>query len=98
MGVLGKFTILSSKKLEFCKLSLKQVEYIGNSFINFQHGLIKIPLEFARGMTLLECMDFASDHRESEATYYDEVNRWIMNDGSGDWVGSQCYQDPERMK
>tara|TARA_R100000900_G_scaffold131720_1_gene107988 strand:+ start:164 stop:313 length:150 start_codon:yes stop_codon:yes gene_type:complete len=49
-------------------------------------------------VTLLECMDFASDHRESVATYYDEVNRWIMNDGSGNWVGSQCYQDPERMK
>ena len=65
---------------------------------NPEGQLIKIQLEFARGMTLLECMDFASDHRESVATYYDEVNRWIMNDGSGDWVGSQCYQDPERLK
>ena len=29
--------------------------------------LIKIPLEFARAMTLLECMDFAADHREAGA-------------------------------
>ena len=60
--------------------------------------LTKIPLEFARAMTLSECMDFAADHREAVAIYYDEVNRWIMDDGSGDWVGSQCYQDPERVK
>ena len=40
----------------------------------------------------------AADHREAVATYYEEVNRWIMDDGSGDWFGSQCYQDPERMK
>jgi hypothetical protein len=26
------------------------------------------------------------------------VNRWIMNDGSGDWFGYSCYQDPDRMK
>ena len=46
----------------------------------------------------MECMDFAEDHREAVATYYAEVNSWIMDDGSGDWFGSQCYQDPERMK
>ena len=49
-------------------------------------------------MTLMECMDFAEDHRAAVDTYYEEVNRWIMDDGSGSWVGSQCYQDPERMK
>ena len=60
--------------------------------------LTKIPLEFTRAMTLMECMDFAEDHRAAVATYYEEVNRWIMDDGSGSWVGRQCYQDPERMK
>ena len=46
----------------------------------------------------MECMDFAEDHRAAVATYYEEVNRWIMDDGYVSWVGSQCYQDPERMK
>ena len=72
-------------------------KYLILLLLTFEGEVIKEKLEFTRPMNVYECMDFASDHRESVATYYDEVNRWIMNDGSGNWVGSQCYQDPERM-
>ena len=58
---------------------------------------MKIPLEFARPMTLLECSGYADAHREGVATYNEDLNRWIMNDGSGTWFGHQCYQDPDKI-
>jgi hypothetical protein len=41
-------------------------------------------------MTLLDCGDFSNNFRETNATYNSNQNRWIMNDGSGDWFGSEC--------
>ncbi len=58
---------------------------------------MKIPMEFNRAVTLLECSGFADAHREVVSTYNEEINRWVMNDGSGSWFGHQCYQDPNRM-
>ena len=58
---------------------------------------MKIPLEFARPMTLLECSGYAAAHREGVSTYNEDLNRWIMNDGSGTWFGHQCYQDPDKI-
>ena len=54
--------------------------------------------EFSRAMTLRECMDFTSDHRAAISTYYDKINRWLLNDESGRaWFGSECVQDPNRI-
>ena len=58
---------------------------------------MKIPLEFARPMTLLECSGYADAHRGGVSTYNEDLNRWIMNDGSGTWFGHQCYQDPDKI-
>ena len=58
---------------------------------------MKIPLEFARPMTLLECSGYADAHREGVSTYNEDLNRWIMNDGSGTWFGYQCYQDLDKI-
>ena len=65
--------------------------------MNVEELIIKIPLEFARPMTLLECSGYADAHREGVATFNDELNRYVMNDGSGSWFGHQCYQDPNKM-
>ena len=48
-------------------------------------------------MTLLECSGYAVAHREGVSTYNEDLNRWIMNDGSGTWFGHQCYQDPDKI-
>lgn len=53
-------------------------------------------MEFTRAITLLECSGFADAHREAISTYNEEINRWVMNDGSGSWFGHQCYKDPDR--
>jgi hypothetical protein len=54
-------------------------------------------LEFSRPMTLMECLGFGDEHREAVTTYVEEENRHIMKDGSGDWYGFGCYQDPEKI-
>ena len=41
-------------------------------------------------MTLLDCGDFSDKFRETNATYDSIKNRWVMNDGSGNWFGSEC--------
>ena len=53
-------------------------------------------MEFTRAITLLECSGFADAHREAISTYNEEINRWVMNDGSGSQFGHQCYKDPDR--
>ncbi len=63
----------------------------------------KLAEVFTEPTTLMQCLDYGDEYRESVATYVFEkdginVNRWIMNDGSGDWFGYSCYQDPDRMK
>ena len=47
-------------------------------------------LKLPEPMTLLDCGDFSDNFRETNATYDGNQNRWIMNDGSGDWFGSEC--------
>ena len=47
-------------------------------------------LKLPEPMTLLDCGDFSDKFREKNATYDSNQNRWIMNDGSGDWFGSEC--------
>ena len=54
-------------------------------------------LEFSRSMTLMECLDFGNGHREAVSVYDKEQNRWIMNNGSGNWFGFECVQDPNKM-
>ena len=48
-------------------------------------------------MTLIECLDFGEGHREAIATYKESINRWVMNNGSGNWFGSECVQDPDKI-
>jgi hypothetical protein len=43
-------------------------------------------------MTLRECMDFSEDHMEAVSTYNGDINRWVMNNGSGYWFGSECFK------
>ena len=45
----------------------------------------------------MECLDFGNEHQEAVSTYTEEQNRWIMNNGSGDWFGFECVQDPDKM-
>ena len=73
------------------------VHWMMSYVMNAQELIIKVPLEFARPMTLLECSGYADAHREAVSVYNEELNRWIMNDGSGTWFGHQCYQDPNKM-
>ena len=73
------------------------VHWIMIYVMNAEGLIIKIPMEFNRAVTLLDCSGYADAHREAVATFNDELNRWIMNDGSGTWFGHQCYQDPSRM-
>ena len=47
-------------------------------------------LKLPEPMTLLDCGNFSDKFRETNATYDGNQNRWIMNDGSGDWFGSEC--------
>ena len=59
---------------------------------------VKEYFEFTRAMTLFECMGFTEDHREAISTYHDDINRWLLNDNSGNaWFGSECVQDPSRL-
>ena len=48
-------------------------------------------------MRLMECLDFGNGHREAVSVYDKEQNRWIMNNGSGNWFGFECVQDPNKM-
>ena len=47
-------------------------------------------LKLPEPMTLLDCTDFSNKFRETNATYDSIKNRWVMNDGSGNWFGSEC--------
>ena len=64
---------------------------------NAEGLIIKIPMEFNRAVTLLDCSGYADAHRDAVATFNNELNRYVMNDGSGTLFGHQCYQDPSRM-
>ena len=38
----------------------------------------------------LTCFDLCDILRLKLTTYYDEINRHVMNDGSGDFFGCMC--------
>ncbi len=38
----------------------------------------------------LDCFDLCDILRLKLTTYYDEINRHVMNDGSGDFFGCMC--------
>jgi len=69
-------------------------------------------IEFIRSTTLWECIEYSHQHRESISTYQElgitgqpidhhgQVidQGWYLNDGSGTYQGSICFQDPDRIK
>ena len=65
-------------------------KYLILLLLSFDGQVIKEKYEFARPMNVYECMDFGSDHREQIATYDDEKNTWILNDGRGTFQGFIC--------
>ena len=80
----------------------EQVHYLVLLLLKFDGTLIKEILEFARPMTLLECLDFSDGHREAISHYVFEendkiVNAWFLNDGTGTWQGSMCVQDSDKL-
>ena len=69
------------------------MEEIVNYLIVYLADMKGISLQYLKlpePITLLDCMEFSSKFRETNATYDSNQNRWIMNDGSGDWFGSEC--------
>lgn len=47
------------------------------------------PIEFKQPITTHQCMSFGNSYREVVAKY-DNKNSYIMNDGSGVFVGFYC--------
>ena len=73
------------------------VHYLLTIILTADGTYIREILEFSRSMTLMECLDFGNGHREAVSTYKESINRWIMNNESGDWFGFECVQDPDKM-
>ena len=73
------------------------VHYLLTIILTADGTYIREILEFSRSMTLMECLDFGNGHREAVSVYDKEQNRWIMNNGSGNWFGFECVQDPNKM-
>ena len=62
----------------------------------------KLAEVFKEPMTLIQCLDYGDVFREKVSTYVYEqdgkiLNRHIMNDGSGNFFGIECVQDPNKM-
>ena len=69
------------------------MEEIVNYLIVYLADMKGISLQYLKlpePMTLLDCTDFSNKFRETNATYDSIKNRWVMNDGSGNWLGSEC--------
>jgi hypothetical protein len=76
------------------------VHYLVLLLLQFDGTLVKEVLEFTRSMTLMECLDFADDHREAIATHSWTDPRgqsWYLHDGTGTYQGSICIQDPDKL-
>jgi|TARA_R100001530_G_scaffold1419_1_gene2601 hypothetical protein len=56
----------------------------------FDGTLIKETLDFAKPVTIHECMMFADDHRTAISTYNEKQNTWLLNDGRGTLQGFIC--------
>ena len=52
---------------------------------------------FTEPMTLMQCLEYGAEKRAAASIYLSEENRHVMKDGSGDWFGYGCYQDPDKM-
>jgi len=88
------------------------VHYLMLLLLQFDGTLVKEILEFIRPTLLWECMEFANQYRETISTYQEfgltgqpidhhgrAMNQgWYLNDRSGTWQGSMCFQDPDRIK
>ena len=69
------------------------VHFIILLLLNQEGLIVKEVLEFTRGMTLFECLGFGDQHREAVSTYFEEINRWVLNDGSGRmFFGSNVFK------
>ena len=59
------------------------------------YHLVPVGKEMFKALTLVEkagltCFDLCDILRLKLTTYYDEINRHVMNDGSGDFFGCIC--------
>ena len=44
-------------------------------------------LDYDFDFTILDFFEYCDAFREAMATFNDELNRWIMNNGTGIWFG-----------
>ena len=65
-------------------------KYLVLLLLTFEGEVVKEKLEFTRPMDVYDCMDYGADHRQNIATYNDEKNAWILNDGRGTFQGFIC--------
>ena len=54
--------------------------------VNGELSLPSFPFEG----TVMECLDYGDKMRVELATYNNERNAWLLNDGSGTWQGFIC--------
>ena len=57
------------------------------------YHLVEVTKEMTREIELfaeIDCFDLCDILRLKLTTYYDEINRHVMNDGSGDLYGCIC--------
>ena len=57
------------------------------------YSLLSVTKEMIDGIVLtkdIDCFDLCDILRLKLTTYYDEINRHVMNDGSGDFFGCIC--------
>ena len=72
------------------------VKYMVMLILLFDGTLVKKPLEFKSPVSVMECLMYADDHRETIATYFEDKDGdlmkqgWYLNDGSGTWQGVIC--------
>jgi len=77
------------------------VHYLMTLLLQFDGIVVKEIIEFIRSTTLWECIEYSDQHRESISTYQElglTGQGWYLNDGSGTYQGSICFQDPDRIK
>ena len=73
------------------------VKYMIMLILLFDGTLVKKPLEFTEPVSVMECLSYADDHRQSISTYKEfgltgkAIDQgWYLNDGSGTWQGVIC--------
>ena len=73
------------------------VKYMIMLVLLFDGTVVKKPLEFTEPVSVMECLAYADDHRETISTYKEfgltgeAIDQgWYLNDGSGTWQGVIC--------